>query len=117
MKLFKTLFFFLLLILSSNSWSQIKKNLPAHVQKNNTSSIDVEKLQKPKALSIDESSIRNLETSFSISDIQPSNFTDVYYSIKEKDNLNRPIWVEGFLAKSSDLGNAPMDIKALDLMA
>ncbi len=117
MKHFNTLAFFVLLMWSANSWSQIKKNLPAHVQQNNTSPIDVEKLQKPKALNIEESSMRKLETSFSISDIQTSNFTDVYYSIKEKDHLNRPIWVEGFLAKSSDLSKAPMDIKAIHLMA
>lgn len=116
MKKYNTYLIILLISLSQVSWGQIMKEVPPSERAQKSASLKVLQLEKPKYLELEPLTLRNTQTRLTLKTLDHNLLSDIYFSIKEIDNFKRPIWVEGFISKSSQTLKAPMDVKAHHLL-
>jgi Zn-dependent metalloprotease len=109
------LIIFLLSFYQMSQAQMIKKEIPL-TQSQKTAALDVSVMGKPTLVPSERTPLRNIQKSVTLKSLDYHLLTDIQYYVKERDERQRPVWIEGFLPKSSGLSKVPMDLKAENII-
>lgn len=98
------------------SMAQMTKKDITQIKSQKTASLDVSMMEKPSFVPIEKTPLRNIQKSVALKSLGSHLLKDIHYSVKERDESQRPVWIEGFLPNTSGLSRVSVEHKAEQIL-